>query len=65
MEPTELIDLGERLVALALLPSRAQASGFPLSTKWAGVLTLEDGEVIRQRDYLDHAEALEAAGLRE
>jgi hypothetical protein len=64
-EPAELIDLGDRIVALAMLPSRAQASGLPLSTKWACVLTLKDGEVIRQQDYLDHAQALEAAGLRE
>src|SRR3954447_7433359 len=64
-EPSEFIDLGDRLVALAMLPGRAQASGLPLSPKWASVFTLKDGEVISQHDYLDHDEALEAVGLRE
>jgi ketosteroid isomerase-like protein len=64
VEPTELIDLGDRIVALATLPGRAQASGLPLNPKWAAVMTLKDGKVISQQDYLDHAEALEAVGLR-
>jgi ketosteroid isomerase-like protein len=65
LEPTELIDLGDRLVVLADMPMRAQASGVPLSEKYACVSTLKDGRVIRQQDYLDHAEALEAVGLSE
>jgi ketosteroid isomerase-like protein len=62
LEPTELIDLGERLVLLADMPMRAQASGVPLTQTYAGVSTLKDGRVIRQRDFLDRAEALEAVG---
>ena len=65
LEPTELIDLGDRLVLLADMPMRAQASGVPLGEKYAAVSTLKDGRVIRHRDFLNHAEALEAAGLRE
>ena len=65
LEPVELIDLGDRLVWLAVLPGRAQASGVALSEKWAAVGTLKDGKVIRQQDFLDHAEALEAVGLSE
>jgi ketosteroid isomerase-like protein len=65
VEPVELIDLGDRLVILADLPVRAQASGVPLTTKWADVSTLEDGRAVRQQHYWDHAEALEAVGLRE
>jgi ketosteroid isomerase-like protein len=64
LEPTELIDLGDRIVLLADMPMRAQASGVPLAQTYAGVSTLKDGRVIRQRDFLDHAEALEAVGLR-
>jgi ketosteroid isomerase-like protein len=63
LEPTELIDLGERLVLLADMPMRAQASGVPLAETYAGVSTLKDGRVIRQDDFLDQAEALEAVGL--
>jgi hypothetical protein len=65
LEPTELIDLGDRFVVLADMPMRAQASGVPLAETYACISTLKDGRVIRQRDFLDHAEALEAAGLRE
>jgi ketosteroid isomerase-like protein len=61
--PTELIDLGDRLVLLADMPMRAQASGVPLAQKYATIATLKDGRVIRQRDFLNQAEALESAGL--
>jgi hypothetical protein len=63
VEPTELIDLGDRLVILAMLPSRAQASGLPLRSEWATVMTLKRGDVVDQRDYTNHGEALAAAGL--
>ena len=65
LEPTELIDLGDRIVLLANMPMRAQASGVPLAETYAGVVTLRDGRVIRNDDYLDQAEALEAVGLRD
>ena len=65
VEPVELVDLGERLVVLANVPMRAQASGVPLIEAFALVLTLKDGRVIRQEEYYDHAEALGAAGLSE
>jgi hypothetical protein len=65
LEPTELIDLGERFVLLADMPMRAQASGVLLTQTYAGVSTLKHGRVIRQDDFPDHAEALEAVGLRE
>ena len=63
--PTELIDLGDRLVVLADMPMRAQASGVALAQTYASIWTLKDGRVIRARDFLDHGEALEAAGLPE
>ena len=63
LEPTELIDLGDRFVLLADMPMRAQASGVALAEKYAGVSTLKHGRVIRQDDYLDQAEALRAVGL--
>ena len=50
---------------LADMPMRAQASGVPLTQTYAGVSTLKDGRVIRQHDFLDHAEALAAVGLSE
>ena len=65
LEPTEFIDLGDRLVLLADMPMRAQASGVQLKQTYAGVSTLKHGRVIRQDDFLDHAEALAAVGLSE
>jgi ketosteroid isomerase-like protein len=63
LEPTELIDLGDRLVLLADMPMRAQASGIALAQTYAGVSTLKHGRVIRNDDFLSHAEALEFVGL--
>ena len=63
LEPTELIDLGDRLVVLADMPMRAQASGVALAQTYASIWTIKDGRVIRARDFLNHGEALEAAGL--
>jgi ketosteroid isomerase-like protein len=65
LEPTELIDLGGRLVVLADMPMRAQASGVPLGETYAAVATLKDGRIIEHRDFLNQAEALEAVGLRQ
>jgi ketosteroid isomerase-like protein len=64
IESLELIDMGDRLVLLFDAPLRARASGVPLTGKLASVVTLAKGRVIRQQDYTDHGEALEAVGLR-
>ena len=61
--PTELIDMGNQLVLLADMPMRAQASGIPLAEQYATVATVQDGMIVRQRDFLNQAEALAAAGL--
>ena len=65
IEPVELIDLGDRVVLLAELPMRAQASGVPLTGKIATVSVLNDGKATRVQAFLDHAEALAAVGLSE
>jgi ketosteroid isomerase-like protein len=62
--PSELIDLGDRFVLLATVPMRGQASGIRLNEAFAYVGTLKDGKVVRLQEFYDHAEALEAAGLR-
>ncbi len=61
--PTELIDMGDQLVLLADMPMRAQASGIPLAEQYGTVATLQDGMIVSQRDFLNQAEALAAAGL--
>jgi ketosteroid isomerase-like protein len=65
LKPVELIDLGDRIVMLANGTMRAQASGVPLTEAFALVSTLQDGRSIHLQEYYDHAEALEAVGLRD
>ena len=63
LEPTELIDLGDRVVVLADMPMQAQASGIALAERYGSVWTIKGGRVIQVRDFLRHSDALEAAGL--
>ncbi len=63
LRPTELIDLGERIVLLADGRMRARVSGVPLVEAFGLVSTIEDGRVVHHQEYYDHADALEAAGL--
>ena len=65
VHPAELIDLGDRVVLLADLAGRGQASGVPFTGKVATVSTLKGGRATRVQMYLDHAEALAAVGLSE
>ena len=64
VEPVEVIDLGRSIVVLAELRGSAQASGVPLTREYATVSTL-GGRTIREQQYLRHAEALDAVGLRD
>ena len=62
-----LVDAGDQVVSL-FGPSklRGKASAVVVDTPpWAQVWTLRDGAVVRMRIYPDHAQALEALGLRE
>ena len=65
IEKAELIDLGDQLVSLADVSTRGKASGVPHTQQYGWIFTVEDGKVREQHEYLDHAEALEAVGLRE
>jgi ketosteroid isomerase-like protein len=66
IEPHELIDLGDRFLVLGEIVARGESSGLSLTQHHAMLSTFDkDGKVIRQHDYFDHAEALEAAGLSE
>ena len=66
LEPTEFIDLGDRLVLLSRMSaSSSHLGGVPLTRSYASVLALKDGRAISVTEYVDHAEALEAVGLSE
>jgi ketosteroid isomerase-like protein len=64
MRPTEVIDLGDRIVIFDEIRSRGATSGAPLIQEHALVLSLKDGPVILSQEYFDPAEALAAVGLR-
>jgi ketosteroid isomerase-like protein len=62
----QLIDAGDdRVVALLHQWATGKGSGVPVELQYALVYELEDGRVIRMRNYLSLQEALEAVGLRE
>jgi ketosteroid isomerase-like protein len=56
---------GDRVVALTYQSATGKASGAPVELNVGQVSEFEDGRLIRVRNYLTHAEALEAAGLSE
>jgi ketosteroid isomerase-like protein len=61
-----LIDAGnDRVVGVFKQSATGKGSGAPIEGEYTLVYDLRDGELVRIRAYLDRAEALEAAGLRE
>jgi ketosteroid isomerase-like protein len=64
-ELIELIDCGERVVAVAHQHGHGSASGASVELEYAQVCTLRDGKMVRVDTYLDRTKALEAAGLSE
>jgi ketosteroid isomerase-like protein len=58
-------DLGESVLLLGRLQGRGRGSGVRVDAPIGGVLDLRDGKIARLRSYLDHGEALRAAGLSE
>ena len=64
MEPEELVDLGDRLFAVTVVTGHGTGSGVPVSTRLFQVFTLRRGLVVKEEDFPNREEALEAAGLR-
>ena len=61
-----LIDGGDdRVVALTRQSAIGKGSGVPVELNIGQVYELEDGRLIRVTNYLSHAKAIDAAGLRE
>jgi ketosteroid isomerase-like protein len=65
-EVEEFIDTtGDRVVLMNRATGHGRGSGAMVELTFSTVLTLSDGKVIKVIVYGDHADALEAAGLRE
>ena len=61
----ELRDLGERVLWLGRLDGRGRVSGAPVSTRLDILYDLRDGKISRMHSFLNHDEAMRAAGLAE
>jgi ketosteroid isomerase-like protein len=62
-EISEIRDLGDRIVALGRMSVRGKESGAEAESAAGGVVDVKNGKAVRVSEYLDPAEALEAAGL--
>ena len=61
--PVELIDGGDKVVAVAQAVGRGPASDIAIDEPFAFVFTIKDGRVTREQAFRNKEEALEAAGL--
>jgi hypothetical protein len=61
----EVRDLGNRIVALGRLRIKGKGSGAEAESAAGVVVDLNNGKAVRVLEFLDPAEALEAAGLSE
>jgi ketosteroid isomerase-like protein len=65
-EVDEYIDASEdRVVTLHRVITKGRSSGIELDRELGGVWDIQQGLIVREWIYLDRADALEAAGLRE
>jgi hypothetical protein len=65
LDPEEVLDFGDRFVVTIKLSGHGAGSGVSISQPLFQLFTLRRGLVVRQDDFQDGAEALEAAGLSE
>ena len=63
--PQEIRDLGESVLVLGHLDVTGRTAGIEFSQEFGQLVTFRGGKILRTHDFLTHAEALEAAGMRE
>lgn len=61
----DIRDLGESVLALGEMETTGHTTRLDFTTEIAQLVTYRRGKAVRTRDFPSHAEALEAAGLRE
>lgn len=61
--PQEFRDLGELVLMLGQMDFTARTTGIEFSQEVGQLIEFRGGKIVRVRDFLTHAEALEAAGL--
>src|SRR5208337_1022191 len=60
--PDEYRDLGDRVLMLGRIEGRGRGSGAPVRSPYAVIYDFRGGKISRLRSFLDHGEALRAAG---
>ncbi|HEY7150925.1 MAG TPA: nuclear transport factor 2 family protein [Solirubrobacterales bacterium] len=66
VEPVELIDSGDQVVAVAQVTGVGPASQISMDgDKFAFLFTVENGRIVREQAFRNRDEALQAAGLRD
>lgn len=63
--PVELIDVGERVVAVAQTVGSGPASEIAVDDRFAFVFTFKGDRIVREQAFRNRDEALKAAGLSE
>ena len=63
VEVDDVVDAGERVVALATLRGTTQHDGVEIQQPAAAVVALAGGKIVRVEFHLDQREALESAGV--
>jgi len=65
VEPEEVTDLGDRLLVVSRMKGSGASSGAGFDQDLANLVELSGGRVIREKLFLNRADALEAVGLGE
>jgi ketosteroid isomerase-like protein len=65
VEPGELIDAGDDVVAVVRMSGKRRISGMKEEVRVSTIWTFHEGKVLRYTSYRNRATALEAVGLSE
>jgi ketosteroid isomerase-like protein len=65
LQPEELIDAGDAVVAPVRQTGRGKGSGIAVDVRYVLVFELHEGKALRVESYYDRQEALKAVGLEE
>lgn len=65
LRPLEVVDFGDRVLIVSHLEGHARQSGMAVDMRLFQVVTLRRGLIVRQDDFADEDEALEAAARSE
>jgi hypothetical protein len=65
LDPEEILDLGDRLLVTTRMSGHGTGSGVSIDQQLFQLMIFRRGVIVRQVDFQDRAQALEAAGLSE